>query len=243
MPRSLPIVFNLFPFDLKHHWCRFLCCFCSLVDRWYRFTFCRPRRLLIIPTVVQSPEIAQIRRENQLLHRMSGKTLRRSEPSLSSSPPASPSASREPRIKPSPTSTPPPATAMRRSMCGSENAALVSRSRAKISFDEDRGPMGSETRERSRRIGDGLETNVGRAISESSRLSSPLRRKHSTSGVDAGDSNGPALVGDDDRGLPTVSPRTSDIWAWALIVLQMFSDEAWAPGSGQVCTCDRLSVL
>lgn len=201
------------------------------------------RRLSIVPTVVQSPEIAQIRRENQLLHRVSGKALRRSEPSLSSSPPASPSASHEPRLKPSPTSTPSPATTMRRSVCGSENTTFVSRSHAKIGFDEDRGPKVSERRERSRRIGDGLETNAGHAISESSRLSSPLRRKHSMSGVCGEDSSAPALVGDDDHGIPTVSPRTSDIWAWALIVLQMFSDEAWAPGSGQVCTCGRLSVL
>lgn len=28
----------------------------------------------------------------------------------------------------------------------------------------------------------------------------------------------------------------SDIWAWALMVLQMFSDEAWPPGRGQVRT-------
>lgn len=35
-------------------------------------------------------------------------------------------------------------------------------------------------------------------------------------------------------GLPTVTPCTSDIWAWALIVLEMFSDETWPPDSGQV---------
>lgn len=37
-----------------------------------------------------------------------------------------------------------------------------------------------------------------------------------------------------DRIVPTVTPSTSDNWAWALIVLQMFSDEIWAPGRGQV---------
>lgn len=34
--------------------------------------------------------------------------------------------------------------------------------------------------------------------------------------------------------LPTVTPCTSDIWAWALIVLEMFSDERWPSDSGQV---------
>lgn len=35
--------------------------------------------------------------------------------------------------------------------------------------------------------------------------------------------------------MPKVTPCTSDIWAWALIVLQMFSDDVWPSGSGQVC--------
>lgn len=40
---------------------------------------------------------------------------------------------------------------------------------------------------------------------------------------------------DGGRSVPTVTPATSDNWAWALIVLQMFSDDIWAPGRGQVC--------
>lgn len=36
---------------------------------------------------------------------------------------------------------------------------------------------------------------------------------------------------------PMISACESDIWAWALMVLQMFSDEAWPPGSGQVRFC------
>lgn len=34
--------------------------------------------------------------------------------------------------------------------------------------------------------------------------------------------------------LPTVTPCTCDIWAWALIILEMFSDESCLPDSGQV---------
>lgn len=47
--------------------------------------------------------------------------------------------------------------------------------------------------------------------------------------------HGESSLGDGhDSGTPTVTPCTSDIWAWALIVLQMFSDETCPPASGQV---------
>lgn len=35
-------------------------------------------------------------------------------------------------------------------------------------------------------------------------------------------------------GPPMLSACESDIWSWALMVLQMFSDELWPPGNGQV---------
>lgn len=44
-------------------------------------------------------------------------------------------------------------------------------------------------------------------------------------------------------GLSTVTPCTSDIWAWALIVLEMFSDEAWPPDSGQVYCRNRYRMM
>lgn len=44
----------------------------------------------------------------------------------------------------------------------------------------------------------------------------------------------PAASGDGRIAPPMITARESDIWAWALMVVQMFSDEAWPPGKGQV---------
>lgn len=51
-------------------------------------------------------------------------------------------------------------------------------------------------------------------------------------GTPSGDGGGGG--GGSSGGPPMLSACESDIWAWALMVLQMFSDEVWPPGNGQV---------
>ncbi|CAM9827511.1 unnamed protein product [Ectocarpus fasciculatus] len=93
--------------------------------------------------------------------------------------------------------------------CSSETAA------------EDRQQTGASKRGRTgrrslgRRQGEGFD-----GTGEHTEPSSPSSLSRPTSAAAGG-------------GQPMITACESDIWAWALMVLQMFSDDAWPPGSGQ----------
>ncbi|CAM9504523.1 unnamed protein product, partial [Scytosiphon promiscuus] len=83
-----------------------------------------------------------------------------------------------------------------------------------------------------------------KGMSSQSRTGGPLST--SPNAVTAGDCRGGCVdrgrgdsisatnaSGDGDIAPPNVTACESDIWAWALMVVQMFSDEAWPPGKGQ----------
>lgn len=79
--------------------------------------------------------------------------------------------------------------------------------------------------------------NSKRARSSPSRLNRQRRVSDNTVGKLTPcptDPTASAVLGGGCNEQPMIRACESDIWAWALIVLQMFSDEPWPPGSGQV---------
>lgn len=181
-------------------------------------------------SLFQSPEIAQIRRHNQPLLRVSGRALRRSGSTLSPEPTREQS-----KASSSTSSTSRSQTPIKRD--AGPNLVIV------VGDDENEADKGIRESDTGGNPGINIPTETRRGRTG---------RATSGRGNDAGDIEtsvaSPLWHGSADRcgedvsvsgdasedRSPTVTPSTSDIWAWALIVLQMFSDEMWAPDSGQV---------
>lgn len=182
---------------------------------------------------LQSPEIAQIRRESRSHVRVSSRTLRRSR----QSPPPEECREQSPASPTLRSAKPDSASSTEEKLGhdldfvgdgGDNNSTddVVSPFGDSSGGGEDlstKTPVADEQGETARAAGQ------RKSCAHDRDLSPPRDSSRGSGGQDVSSLDAPA-----GKGLSTVTPCTSDIWAWALIVLQMFSDEAWPQDSGQV---------
>eukprot|EP00903_Cladosiphon_okamuranus_P013903 g12931.t1 len=201
----------------------------------------------VISSDYQSPEIARIRSENEPRQRVSGRALRLS--AASSTVPARSHQEEQDTRSLSPTGRQPSATspeppcAGKRGQGGSgyvgggngggEGDSGVATTTLDGTPTHYQGGNGGSSQDQlqgdnsklARTTRSSLIRRRGRAESTGGKLasgrSSPLGSTAST------------VPGGVDGEPPMISACESDIWAWALMVLLMFSDEPWPPGCGQ----------
>ncbi|CAM9502681.1 unnamed protein product [Ectocarpus sp. 4 AP-2014] len=168
----------------------------------------------------QSPEIAQMRSENEPRQRVSGRAQR-----LSAALTGTGVQEERPRSMSSPVRS--------YTSISSEHATTRRRAQSRTDYvadgaarsataDKDQQQTDASTRGRTERRSLGRRQGGAAAADtgEDAQPSSPSSLSRGTGAAAGG-------------GQPMITACESDIWAWALMVLQMFSDDAWPPGSGQ----------
>lgn len=185
----------------------------------------------------QSPEIAQMRSENEPRQRVSGRAQRRSaaltgtgkeeeRPRSTSSPFRSqPSVSTEHATTRgrAQSHTDYVAGGVARSPTVDKDVGRHRRSYSEATAAEDQQQTDASKRGRTGRRSLGRRQGGASAddTGEDAEASSPSSLSRATSAA----ANG---------GQSMITACESDIWAWALMVLQMFSDDVWPPGNGEV---------
>lgn len=170
----------------------------------------------------QSPEIAQMRSENEPRQRVSGRAQR-----LSAALTGTGVQEERPRSVSSPIHRNPsisPEHATTRGRAQSRTDYVAGGAARLATADKDQQQTDASKRGRTgrrslgRRQGEAAADDTG----EDAQPSYPSSFSRGTGAAAGG-------------GQPMITACESDIWAWALMVLQMFSDDVWPPGSGQVC--------
>ncbi|CAM9234091.1 unnamed protein product [Ectocarpus sp. 12 AP-2014] len=168
----------------------------------------------------QSPEIAQMRSENEPRQRVSGRAQRLSAALTGAGVQEERPRSMSPPIRSHPIISPEHDTTRVRAQSRPDYVAGGAARSATADKDQqqtDASKRGrTERRSLGRRQGGAAADDTG----EDAQPSSPSSLSRGTGAAAGG-------------GQPMITACESDIWAWALMVLQMFSDDAWPPGSGQ----------
>ena len=198
-----------------------------------------PRTYIAVLLSRQSPEIARIRSERDPPQRVSGRALRLSAAVTSTSSSGEGRqgegeclSSSQPDGRPSSSPEAAGVQERERGMCDSDGARTLPGLDGQQRGHRQKGGGNRGSTDNQPQAGRNRQGRASRSSLDRRRGAADNAGKN----VVQRSSSSPGQSGGGGES-PMVTACESDIWAWALIVLQMFSDEAWPPGNGQVRCC------